>query len=487
MANNQTEGTQSPPNNQPEMKKTLTLFNFFTIGFGAILGTGWIFLVGDWMSIGGGPIPAIVAFILGAIFLMPIGACFGELAAAIPISGGIVEYVDRTYGHAISYLTGWLLTLGNGILCLWEAIAVSKLISDRFALLPHMGWLDSIELYEIFGAKVYLIPTLISMLFALYVIRLNFKGAKSAAKLQSFLTKCLLSGMIIAMIVSIATGSPSNALPVFSQVTPLDGVAPATKATTFFGGMIAVLVMTPFFYAGFDTIPHQAEEASEGLNWKKFGMVVPMALAATALFYIVCIYSFGTIVNWHDFVNQSVPALACLMDINMYLYIAMLIVATLGPLGPMNSFFGSTSRIMLAMGRKGQLPEKFAQVDPETGCPVTASKIMAVLTLVGPLLGGKMLVPLTNISALAFIFAYTMAALACLKMRTSEPELKRPYKVPGGKFGIALGVIAGFLLIGLMVVPFSPASLSMQEWIILLSWLLLGAVLHYFRHRKAKA
>ncbi len=467
------------------MKKSLTLFNFFTIGFGAILGTGWIFLVGDWMSIGGGPIPAIVAFILGALFLMPIGACFGELAAAIPISGGIVEYVDRTYGHTTSYITGWLLTLGNGILCLWEAIAVSKLISDRFALLPHMGWLNSVELYEIFGAKVYLIPTLIAMLFALYVIRLNFKGAKSAAQLQSFLSKCLLSGMIIAMIVSIATGSPSNALPVFSQVTPLNGAAPATTATTFIGGVIAVLVMTPFFYAGFDTIPHQAEEASEGLDWNKFGMVVPLALGATALFYIVCIYSFGTIVNWHDFVNQSVPALACLMNINMFLYLAMLIVATLGPLGPMNSLFGATSRIMLAMGRKGQLPEKFAEVDPETGCPTTASKVMAVLTLIGPLLGGKMLVPLTNISALAFIFAYTMAALACFKMRYTEPELSRPYKVPFGKFGIGLGVFAGFLLIALMVVPFSPAALSMHEWTILLGWLLIGGILRFVRKKSS--
>ncbi len=29
------------------MKKELTLFNFFTIGFGAIIGTGWVLLVGD--------------------------------------------------------------------------------------------------------------------------------------------------------------------------------------------------------------------------------------------------------------------------------------------------------------------------------------------------------------------------------------------------------------------------------------------------------
>ena len=35
------------------MKKTLSLWNFFTIGFGAIIGTGWVLQVGDWMVVGG--------------------------------------------------------------------------------------------------------------------------------------------------------------------------------------------------------------------------------------------------------------------------------------------------------------------------------------------------------------------------------------------------------------------------------------------------
>ena len=120
------------------MKKTLSLWNFFTIGFGAIIGTGWVLQVGDWMVVGGGPVPAMIAFLLGAIFLVPVGAVFGELTAAIPISGGIVEYVDRSFGRTLSYITGWLLALGNGILCPWEAIAISTLVSEMFGSLPGL-------------------------------------------------------------------------------------------------------------------------------------------------------------------------------------------------------------------------------------------------------------------------------------------------------------------------------------------------------------
>ena len=172
-----------------------------------------------------------------------------------------------------------------------------------------------------------------------------------------------------------------------SQVTGAGGGKAATEGTSLVAGIVSVLVLTPFFYAGFDTIPQQAEEAAEGLNWNKFGKIISLALLAAGGFYMVCIYSFGTILDWHEFVKSPVPALACLKGINMLLYLAMLVIATLGPMGPMNSFYGATSRIMLAMGRKGQLPEKFAEVDPSSGAPKLACMVLGVITVVGPFLG----------------------------------------------------------------------------------------------------
>lgn len=457
------------------MQKTLSLWNFFTIGFGAIIGTGWVLQVGDWMVMGGGPLAAMIAFVIGALFLLPIGAVFGELTAAIPISGGIIEYVDRTYGDKLSYVTGWFLALGNGILCPWETCAISLLISERFGVLFPI--LRSVKLYTIMGADVYLIPTLISLCFALYVISLNFRGAQAAAKLQSFLTKALLAGMVLAMAISFVKGGPSNLQPLFDVVKDAPrGSGNGTHAVSLLGGIAAVLIVTPFFYAGFDTIPQQAEEAAEGLDWNKFGKVISMALLASGGFYVVCIYSFGTILPWMRFVEESVPALASLLTINMFLYLAMLVIATLGPMGPMNSFFGATTRILLAMGRKGQLPASFAKLD-EKGIPKTGCMLLAVLTVVGPFLGPNMLGSLTKVSALGFIFACTMVSLACLKMRYTEPDLPRPYKVPGGKLGIIAAVLAGTIIVLLAVSPMSPEALGKTEWIIVVGWLIFGIVL----------
>lgn len=463
------------------MKKTLSIWNFFTIGFGAIIGTGWVLLVGDWMVIGGGPVAAMIAFLIGAIFLLPIGAVFGELTAAIPISGGIVEYVDRTYGRNVSYITGWFLALGNGILCPWEAIAISTLVSDMFGGLFPI--LRSVKLYSIMGADVFLFPTVIALGFAAYVIYLNFRGASAAAKLQAFLTKALLAGMLLAMGISFVKGGPSNIMPFFAKA---EGATTVTNASNMFAGIISVLVMTPFFYAGFDTIPQQAEEAAEGLDWNKFGKVISMALLASGGFYMICIYSFGTILPWTEFVKDTVPALACLKNINMFLYVAMLVIATLGPMGPMNSFYGATSRIMLAMGRKGQLPASFAVLDEKSGAPKVANIVLACLTILGPFLGKKMLVSLTNVSALSFIFSCMMVSFACLKMRFTEPDLPRPYKVPGGKIGISLACLAGATIVALMVVPFSPAALTPVEWGIVIAWLVIGLILGGVTKRSQK-
>ena len=468
------------------MKKELTLFNFFTIGFGAIIGTGWVLLVGDWMVLGGGPVPAMIAFAIGAILLVPIGMVFGELTAAIPISGGIIEYVERTFGRKLGFITGWMLLLGNAPLCPWEAIAISKLLTTRFAEFPVLAWLRSVKLYTILGADVYLWPTVIALCFAVLVIFLNLKGAGAAAKLSSFLTKALLAGMILAMVISFMTGSPSNAMPVFSQVNDAAG-GNATTATSLLGGVIAVLVMTPFFYAGFDTIPQQAEEASDNIDWKKFGLIPAIALLASGAFYLICIYSFGTIIDWHEFVRSSVPALAVLERVNLFFYIAMLIIATLGPLGPMNSFFGASTRLMLALGRKGMLPESFAEIDPNSGVPKRAVVVMGALTLIGPFLGNNMLIPLTSVASLGFVFACTMAGLACWKLRKTEPDLPRPYTVSGGMFGIGAAILAGSLIIALMVVPMSPAALKPIEWAITIAWVAIGFVILGITGKKQSA
>ena len=227
-------------NKGPHLQRTLSLWNLFTIAFGAIVGTSWTLLVGNWMVLGGGPLPAMYAFLLATFILVPIGSAFSELAAAIPIAGGAAEHTFRAFGEIPSFI------------CPWEAIVISSLLADQVAAFPAFAWLRSIKLYTIMHTDIYLWPVLISAVFCVWVIHSNLRGVQSQARLSAFLVKPLLLGMALILLITLFAGSANNMLPTFVPVSsPALG---STSAQSLPGGIIAVLAIAPFYYAGFDTI-----------------------------------------------------------------------------------------------------------------------------------------------------------------------------------------------------------------------------------------
>jgi hypothetical protein len=56
-------------------------------------------------------------------------------------------------------------------------------------------------------------------------------------------------------------------------------------------------------------------------------------------------------------------------------------------------------------------------------------------------------------------------------MRFTMPQIRRPFKVPGGVAGMALACATSAVCVAIMVVPGSPAALSKIEWGILVGWI----------------
>lgn len=68
--------------------KGLSPFDFFTIGFGAIVGVGWALSLNRWMANSGGPIPAAVGYLLVLVMMVPVALCYCELTPMLPVAGG---------------------------------------------------------------------------------------------------------------------------------------------------------------------------------------------------------------------------------------------------------------------------------------------------------------------------------------------------------------------------------------------------------------
>ena len=116
--------------------------------------------------------------------------------------------------------------------------------------------------------------------------------------------------------------------------------------------------------------------------------------------------------------------------------------------GMFNALVMSYSRLPLAMAQDGMLPAVFGKLQKKSRAPWVAILALAIGWAMCLGLGFARLVTLDILLYGASLFLEFMA-LAVLRFR--EPELARPFRVPGGLFGaIAIG-IPPMLLLGFSI------------------------------------
>jgi len=87
------------------LARVMTFKNYVGLGVGSIIGVGWVVVAGDWL-VRGGPLGAILGFIIGGLLLIFVGLCYAELTPAIPVAGGEVAFSFKAFGVGPSFLTG---------------------------------------------------------------------------------------------------------------------------------------------------------------------------------------------------------------------------------------------------------------------------------------------------------------------------------------------------------------------------------------------
>ena len=70
-----------------QLARKLGLWNYFALGFGAMIGTGWVVLMDDWLG-RGGPLGAMLGFAVGGALLLPVGYVYGKWVARLPDAAG---------------------------------------------------------------------------------------------------------------------------------------------------------------------------------------------------------------------------------------------------------------------------------------------------------------------------------------------------------------------------------------------------------------
>ena len=174
---------------------------------------------------------------------------------------------------------------------------------------------------------------------------------------------------------------------------------------------------------------------------------------------------------------------SCLANI---LYIGLLVGALCGLLTTWNGFFLASSQLMMAMSRARMIPKCFEEQHKKFNTPVNGLTACLVISCIGPFMGAGIIDYLTSFSSASYVISWALTAMSLIALRRKEPFSHRPYRIPGGVFTAGFAGICMAILFILMLIPQSPTFLGSVPIILLISWYILGFVLHLITNRTRK-
>ncbi|HKS40598.1 MAG TPA: APC family permease [Blastocatellia bacterium] len=438
---------------EPTLRRTLRAKEYFTLAFGSMVGVGWMVVIDDWLT-RGGSVGAMLGFLIGGLLLIPIGYVYGRLTERMPDAGSEVAYTAAVFPEAVSFATGWAMTMAYLIVCPYEAVAIGRVASYVF---PQM---NTLELYRIGDHPVYLPHLVAGLVLTAIIIAINYRGVHISATFQNLTTFGLLVIFAIFATLGLLRGDTANLEPLFADTR---GAAGGILST------LLVLQIVPYFMTGFEAAPKCSEEASSDFAPKHFSRVIFLALGAGIFFYVVVIGVVTLIQPWQTLTKERfATAVAFERAFGSKTLVQLIMLGVLLSLVKIfNGNFLTSTRLLFAMGRRNLLDARLASVHENYRTPKAAIIFVGVITIMASFLGQAVLVPISEVGSLTSATGWLATCLAfCYgagKAVTSRSRI----------IGICGAVVAAMLIV-MKVIPAIPGSFRTYEYIALFAWVMLG-------------
>ena len=435
----------------PSLRRVMRSWDYFTLAFGSIVGVGWMILLDDWLA-RGGPVGAMLGFLLAGLALIPVVLIYGRLAAGMPDAGSEVSYTAAAFPRSISFATGWAMTFANGIVCPFEAVAMGRVVSY---LVPQM---NSIELYRVAGYPVYVPHLLLGLATTAVIIWVNYRGIRHSAMLQNWTTAGLLAVFVLFSVLGLSRGDAERLPPYFAG----DG---GVKGSIL--SVLAVLQIVPYYLMGFETIPKCSEEAAGNVPPRRFVWIMLVALGVATLFYVSVIGVVSLLQPWQTLLEVPFPTVAVFERAFGWRWLVQLIMlgVVLSLVKVFNGNFLAATRLLYAMGRRDLLGGKLGQVHEHYQTPFVSVAVVGGLTVLGIFLGRAVLVPISEVGSLCGAAVWLSVSLAYFRGAGWKPTVLSRVL---GSAGVA---VAGALLVIVVM------SFGTYHWIAMGGWVAMGLAL----------
>jgi amino acid transporter len=230
--------------------------------------------------------------------------------------------------------------------------------------------------------------------------------------------------------------------------------------------ILLVMQIVPYFMTGYESVAKAAEEASPDFRAGGFFKAIWMAIIVGILFYTIVIAAVGFVAPWKELTGQKfMTAVAFEHAVGSRWIVSIILAAALLSLFKVfNGNLLAASRLLFAMGRRRLIDVRVATVHPRNRTPSVAVACVGVATGACMFLGDAILVPITEVGSVAAATGWLAACAAYYKMGPA----------PGSRFVAAVGVLVGWLMIFMKVLPGIPGHFSGYEWLALGVWALIG-------------
>jgi APA family basic amino acid/polyamine antiporter len=361
----------------------------------------------------------IVLGVVGLLFLI-VALSYAEGTASIRETGGAATFVRVAFNDFAGFLTGWVLFLDYLIV-----IALSALFFPHYLGLA-LG-IDAIARHpgDVISACVLIALIGVSRLTR----RTKLYTFGIAVALLDLVTQVLLVILGFALLFSGSALTRGLSL----------GTSPSWHAIAF------AVPLAMLAYTGLETVANLAEEV------RRPGRDLPRslfsAISAVVVIYVlialVGLSAFpaphGTTALGTDWVRAPLMGIVSAVQLHVPHWFGNVLRVYVGLTGALVLLSAATTsisgfgRLAYSLGEHGQLPPVFGRlhrrtlVSPES---VVAACAIAIALLVGTSFLTNPVTFLASLFSFGVLLAFTAAQLAVVRLRQTQPDLRRPFRVP---------------------------------------------------------
>ena len=368
--------------------------------------------------------PEVLA-LAGALFLV-VSLSYAEGTAAIPETGGAATFVRRAFNDLAGFLTGWALFLDYLIVITLSALFMPHYLGAALKIgsLQHHPW-DLV--------------TAACVIAGVAVIRLFRRSA------------IYRYGIVIAvldLITQVGLVALGFAF-LFSGDALTRGVSIGSQPS--WHSIAFALPLAMLAYTGLETVANLAEETREPGRalprslFSGIGLVVVIYVAIAMVALSAFPAENGTTELGTKWLHAPMMGIVAALQAHVSTSFGSALRIYVGLTGAfillvaVTTSISGFTRLAHSLGEHGQLPRAFGRLNRRTLVSpqaIVAAAVISIALLLGTAALGNQVAFLASLFSFGVLLAFTAAQLAVIRLRFTEPDLPRPFRVP---LGIRLG------------------------------------------------